>query len=52
MQIKRGEGNERRRTNRARIVGSQQEYSGEKKSEKGKNWTPQCLTPLPLFCPT
>jgi hypothetical protein len=36
MQIKRGEGNERRRTNRARIVGSQQEYSGEKNQKKAR----------------
>jgi hypothetical protein len=52
MQTKGGEGNERRRTNLARIVRSQQEFLGEKKSEKGKNSVPQCLMLPPLFCPT
>jgi hypothetical protein len=50
MQTKRGEGNERRSgTNLARIVRSQQEFSGEKNRKKGKNGAPQCLAPLPLF---
>jgi hypothetical protein len=49
---KRGDGNERRRTNLEKIVRSQQEFSGEKNQKKGKNRVPQCLAPLPFFCPT
>jgi hypothetical protein len=48
---KKGEGNERRRTNLAIIVRSQQEFLREKKLEKEKNMMPQCLMSPPLFCP-
>jgi hypothetical protein len=34
--------------NLAKIVRSQQEFLGEKKSEKDKNIAPQCLPPSPL----